>query len=399
MLDETSQRTMPDDEAGRPLPPLVRIPSDVRALDDYERRAKDHLGQRIWDHIQEGSGAGLSRRDNAHQFEQLHLVPRMLRSLSGANTETTVFGQRHKSPILLAPVAYHRLAHAEGEIATVSAATALDTTMVVSTLSSIALEDIADAAAAAAQAMGRDDAPSHWFQLYFQPERENTLSLVRGAEAAGYRVIVVTVDASIKRSDFTLPSGIEAANLRGMPRPRHASDAGNGHIIFGTPLAASAPTWEDIDWLRAQTNLPIILKGILSPADAVKAMNHGADGLVVSNHGGRVLDGAIPPMFVLGAIAEAVDGKMPILIDSGIRTGTDIFKAIALGASAVMIGRPQLHALAVAGMPGVAHMLHILRAEFELAMAQAGATTIAEIDGSFVSWAGPIPNIRFRHPA
>ncbi|AYO78726.1 MULTISPECIES: alpha-hydroxy acid oxidase [Sphingobium] len=258
-------------------------------------------------------------------------------------------------------------------------------TQKVSTLSSIPLEDIAWAAHAARQAMERDQTPRLWFQLYFQADRGHSLELVRRAEAAGYCVLMVTIDAAMKRSEFALPEGVEAANLRGMPRSVQNSAAAGGQIIFGTALADAAPTWDDIAWLRKQTSLPIILKGILSPADARMALDHGVDAIVVSNHGGRVTDGLITPMKALPSIARTIDGKCPILLDSGVRTGTDVLKAISLGASAVMIGRPQLHALAVAGMAGVAHMLHMIRAEFELAMAQVGVKSLDELGPAYVT--------------
>lgn len=366
------------------MPPLAAIPADLRSLADYERRAVDHFEGDAWHHVQSGSDAGLTLSDNRSQFDDLRFVPRMLRDLSGGSTALDLFGRRHAAPILLAPLAYHRLAHPSGEIASIQAATALDTTMVVSTLSSIPLEAIADAARAAAGELSRA-LPPLWFQLYFQPDRAHSLELVRRAEAAGYEVLVVTVDAAIKRSEFTLPDGVTAANLSAFPRTTQRSEAARDRIVFGTPLADAAPTWADIDWLRSETRLPIVIKGLLSVEDARLALQHGANGIVVSNHGGRVTDGLVTPMAALPRMVEAVEGKVPLLLDGGVRHGTDVLKALALGASAVMVGRPQLHALAVAGMPGVAHMLHILRAEFELAMAQTGCASLAAIDGDLLA--------------
>lgn len=358
------------------LPPLSVIPADIRSLPDYERRAEAHLPPATWRHIQSGEGPESSLAANRAQFGRHHLVPRMLADMRGATTELELFGLRHAAPILLAPVAYHRLAHAQGELATISAATALDTTMVVSTLSSMSLEDIADAARAAAAELRMPAPPPLWFQLYFQPDRSYTAELVRRAEAAGYQVLVFTVDASVKRSDFALPPGVEAVNLRGMPRLSQNAEVASGRIVFGTPLLDAAPTWESLAWLRSLTRLPIVIKGLLSPEDARLARDHGADGIIVSNHGGRVLDGLACPLDMLPAMVEAVEDRLPLLLDSGVRHGTDILKALALGARATLIGRPQLHALAVAGMQGVAHMLHILRAELELAMAHAGCSSL-----------------------
>ncbi|EQB01090.1 alpha-hydroxy acid oxidase [Sphingobium baderi] len=362
-----------------PQPPLTAIPGDLQSLSDYERRAERHMPPETWHHIQAGAGAGTSLAANRMQFDRYRLVPRMLTDMQGATTGMELFGLRHAAPILLAPVAYHRLAHPQGELATASAATALDTTMVVSTLSSIPLEDIAQAARAAAVELGRTAPPPLWFQLYVQPDRAYTAELIHRAEAAGYQVLVFTVDASVKRSDFTLPPDVDAANLRGMPRLSQNASAAGGQIVFGTPLLDAAPTWESLAWLRTATKLPIVVKGLLSPHDAKRAVEHGADGIIVSNHGGRVLDGLIPPLDALPAMVEAVEDRIPLLLDSGVRHGTDVLKALALGARAVLIGRPQVHALAVAGMQGVAHMLHILRAELELAMVQTGCARPAAI--------------------
>lgn len=362
-----------------PLPPLTAIPPELRSLPDYERRAQAHLPPETWRHIQSGSGAETSLATNRAQFDRYRLIPHMLADMRRATTEVELFGLRHAAPILLAPVAYHRLALPQGELATISAATALDTTMVVSTLSSIPLEDIANAARAAATELGRTAPPPLWFQLYFQRDRAYTAELVRRAEAAGYQILMLTVDASVKRSDFALPSDVDAANLRGMPRLSQNASAAGGNILFGTPLLDAAPTWESLAWLRTITKLPIVVKGLLSPHDARLALGHGADGIIVSNHGGRVLDGLVSPLDALPAMVEAVEDRIPLLLDSGVRYGTDILKALALGARAVLVGRPQLHALAVAGMQGVAHMLHILRAEFELAMAQTGCASPAQV--------------------
>ncbi len=368
-----------------PRPPLAAIPADITTLADYERYARNHLAHDTWRHIESGADAEKSLVANRAQFDGWSLVPRMLADLRGGTTALNLFGQRHAAPLLLAPVAYHRLAHPDGELATMRAATALDMTMVASTLSSVPLEDIAGAARDAATQLRRTAPPPLWFQLYLQPTRPASLALVRRAEAAGYGAIVVTVDAAVKRADFTLPPGVIAANLRGGgPVPQRADAAGGG-IVFRTPLVENAPTWADIAWLRSETQLPIIIKGLLAPSDARRAIEAGMDGIIISNHGGRVLDGTITPMAALSAIADAVGGAVPLLLDGGVRHGTDALKALALGARAVLVGRPQLHALAVAGMPGVAHMLHILRAELELAMAQSGCATLADISPALLS--------------
>lgn len=354
----------------------TQIPADIRCAADYERHAIHHIAAQAWQHIQSGADQNLTLAHNRAALDALRLVPQPVADLRHAHTRIELLGQTLASPLLLAPVAYQRLVHPEGELATVRAAMALQTGMVVSTLSSFTLEEIAQAGQAAATEMGHST--PRWFQLYMQPAREHSLQLIRRAEAAGYTAIVWTVDASIKRSGFALPHGVEAANLRGMPSTQHTPPL-LGPILFGTPLIQQIPTWDDLRWLRAQTQLPIIVKGILSPAQAQQAVDLGADALVVSNHGGRVLDGVVSPIEVLPAIAQAVQGQVPLLLDSGVRHGTDVVKALALGASAALIGRPQLYALATAGLVGVAHLLHLLRAELELTMAQLGCATVADI--------------------
>ncbi|WP_313603265.1 alpha-hydroxy acid oxidase [Comamonas jiangduensis] len=353
-----------------------QIPADIACAADYERHAIHHIEAHAWRHIQGGADQNLTLTHNRQAWDGLRLLPQPIADLRHAHTRTTLLGHDLASPILLAPVAYQCLAHPEGELATVRAATALQTGMLVSTLSSYTLEDIAQAGQAAAAEMGQG-AP-RWFQLYLQPDRAHSLQLIRRAEAAGYTAIVWTVDASIKRSGFALPYGVEAANLRDMPSATHTS-ALQGPMLFGTPLMQQAPSWDDLRWLRAHTQLPLIVKGILSPAQARQAVAYGADALVISNHGGRVLDGVISPVEVLPAIAAAVGAGTLLLVDSGVRYGTDVVKALALGAHAVLIGRPQMHALATAGLLGVAHLLHLLRAELELAMAHLGCARVADI--------------------
>ena len=358
-----------------PLPPLTAIPPDVQTLADYERLAERHMPAASWAHIQSGSAATLAR--NRAAFAEHALLPRMLADLRGGHTRLTLFGREHQAPILFAPIAYHRLAHPEGELACVRASVAMGVGMVVSTLSSVPLEAIAEAARDAARTLGIASAPL-WFQLYLQEDRAISAELVARAEAAGYEAIVLTIDASVKTSGFALPPGVTAANLPGGADRRQTSAPG-GNILFGTPLADTAPTWNDVAWLRARTTLPVILKGLLAAEDARIALTHGIDAIIVSNHGGRTLDGAPSAVEVLPAMVEAIGSAVPLLVDGGVRTGTDIVKALALGATAVLAGRPQLHGLAVAGMVGAAHVAHILRAELELAMAQLGCPTLDRI--------------------
>ncbi|MET0138235.1 MAG: alpha-hydroxy acid oxidase [Sphingobium sp.] len=358
------------------------IPADIRCLADYERHAEAHMPPESWRHVQEGSDLGLTLGVDRAAYDRLQLLPRRLTDLRGGSTEISLFGERHASPIILAPLAYQRLAHAEGELAVARAAAAMSVGMILSTLSSVKMEEVAQAAGGAARELALPRAPL-WFQLYFQRDREATLSLVRRAEAAGYGAIVVTVDAAVKRGGFPLPPGVDAANLRGLPSPQQNSGA-QGAILFGTHLTEDAPRWEDLAWLRAQTRLPLLVKGLVAPDDARMAAEEGVDGIIVSSHGGRVLDGMPAAIDLLPLVRDAVGPAMPLMIDGGVRLGTDVVKALALGAQAVLVGRPQIHALAVGGFAGVAHMLHMLRAELELAMAQIGCPMVATIGESHI---------------
>ncbi|GAO70463.1 2-hydroxy-acid oxidase [Comamonas sp. E6] len=368
----------PLNAAGQPVkPPLTQISAQIGSLADYARLAREHMEAQAWAHLESGADQGLTLAHNRQAFDRIRLCPEPLADLSAAHTRQSLLGQSLDWPLLLAPVAYQQLAHPEGELATARAAMAMRTGMVVSTLSSCTLEEIAQAAQAAAQELGRSG--PLWFQLYQQPTREHTLQLIRRAEDAGYQALVWTVDAHIKRSSYPLPPGVEAVNLRGMPQQRQTGDLMSEHILFGSELARGAPTWDDLVWLRQQTRLPLIIKGLLSARAAAQAVELGADAIVVSNHGGRVLDTAVSPLEVLPAIRAATPVHIPLLMDGGVRQGTDVLKAIALGASAVLLGRPQMHALAVAGMLGVAHMLYLLRAELELAMAQTGCASLDQI--------------------
>ncbi|CUB01939.1 FMN-dependent dehydrogenase, includes L-lactate dehydrogenase and type II isopentenyl diphosphate isomerase [Comamonas thiooxydans] len=368
----------PLNAAGQPVkPPLTQISAQIGSLADYARLAREHMEAQAWAHLESGADQGLTLAHNRQAFDRIRLCPEPLADLSAAHTRQSLLGQSLDWPLLLAPVAYQQLAHPEGELATARAAMAMRTGMVVSTLSSCTLEEIAQAAQAAAQELGRSG--PLWFQLYQQPTREHTLQLIRRAEDAGYQALVWTVDAHIKRSSYPLPPGVEAVNLRGMPQQRQTGDLMSEHILFGSELARGAPTWDDLVWLRQQTRLPLIIKGLLSARAAAQAVELGADAIVVSNHGGRVLDTAVSPLEVLPAIRAATPAHIPLLMDGGVRQGTDVLKAIALGASAVLLGRPQMHALAVAGMLGVAHMLYLLRAELELAMAQTGCASLDQI--------------------
>lgn len=350
------------------------VPADVVALADYLRHAEARLPDPIWAYLAGGGADGLTRAENRAAWERIKLRGRVLTDFSGASTRLRLLGLDLDHPILVAPMAFHALAHPEAEAATALGAGAAGAVMVVSTQASRAVEEIAQAAPAPL-----------FFQLYFQTRREDTRALVRRAEAAGCRALVVTVDAPVnglrnteQRAGFRLPDGVEAVMLRGMPLPQHRAGPGQSPVFLG--LLDHAPRWADILWLRDQTKLPILLKGITSPEDAALALDHGADGIIVSNHGGRTLDTLPATSEILPEIAAEVAGRAPVLVDGGILRGTDILKARALGADAVLVGFPILAALAVAGAVGVAHALTLLRAELEVAMALTGQTSWQGID-------------------
>lgn len=350
---------------------LSRIPPDIATPGDYAPYARERMDEAAWAWLTEGAGGGLTARRNAEAYDDLLLATRLLRDLKTAHTRLELFGRTLDHPILLAPIANHKLFHPEGELATVAAAAAMGAPMAVSMQANHMLEEIA-----------AQEGAHLWFQLYIQPDRDFTAALVRRAEAAGYRALVLTADAPIGalRAGIALPAGVEPVNLRGMRQlPPHRGTPG-GPPLFGSDLVAAAPTWADMAWLRGLTSLPILLKGVMTPEDAARVIGEGLDGIVVSNHGGRILDGQPATIEALPAIAEAVAKRVPLLIDGGIRRGGDIFRALALGADAILLGRPYALALAAAGAPGVAHVLHLLRAELEATMVATGCATLDEIE-------------------
>jgi len=352
-------------------------------LADHERLARERLPAPAWAYLDGDAADGLTRRDNEDAWQRLRLWPRVLRPLAGGHTRCSLLGRTWPSPLLIAPTALHRLAHPDGEAASALAAGVLGAGYVLSTLSSLPLEDVARVF------LPEPQRGPLWFQLYWQPDRGLVAELLQRAEAAGFEAIVLTVDAPCqgvrdaeRRSGFTLPAGVVAAHLHGRAALPIEVPPGGSQLFDG--LLRHAPAWADIAWLRGHTRLPLLLKGVLHPADARQAAALGVDGLIVSNHGGRVLDTTPATADALPLIADALAaaaGPAPVLlVDGGIRRGTDVLKALALGAQAVLVGRPVLHGLAVGGAQGVAHVLRLLRDEFEAAMALTGCATLADID-------------------
>jgi 4-hydroxymandelate oxidase len=361
-----------------PIPALQALPPGVVNLQDHEDAARQRLDANAWAYFAGGAGDEITLRANRSAWDGLTLTPRVLRPLVGGHTRCTLLGRTLAHPIMLAPVAFQRLAHPDGELASAYAAAMLGAGQVLSTQSSIALETIAQAV------LPEPTRGPLWFQLYPQHDRGFTLELVRRAEAAGYEALVLTADAPVsgardreRRAGFRLPPGVEAANLAGLAAPPPRELAPGQSALFDA-LLHQAPTWDDLAWLQAHTRLPILLKGILHPDDARLACELGAAGLICSNHGGRTLDTAPATARVLARICAATEGRVPVLVDGGIRRGTDVLKALALGASAVLVGRPIVWGLANAGAAGVAHVLRLLRDELEIAMALTGCHTLAD---------------------
>jgi 4-hydroxymandelate oxidase len=332
-------------------------------ISDYEALARACMEPANWDFYAGGSDDEVTLRANRTAFERIRLRPRVLVDVNVCDLHTTVLGTPVSMPILIAPTAYHGLAHPEAECATAQAAGEAGTLMIASTVSNRSMEEIAAVTSSPL-----------WFQLYTFGGRQGSEMLVRRAEAAGFRAIVLTVDLPRLarrerdiRNNFNLPSRLREANLT------------DENVAEETPFSL---TWESLDWLRGLTTLPILLKGIITAEKL--AVEHGIEGIIVSNHGGRQLDTTLASIEALPEVVEAVSGRCEVYMDGGVRRGTDVLKALALGARAVLVGRPILWGLVANGAVGIRHVLELLRAELELAMVLSGRPTIASIDRSLV---------------
>lgn len=348
---------------------------------EFEAIAREKLTPMAYDYYASGAHDEITLRENHAAYDRIKLKYRVLRDISRRDISTTVLGQTLRMPIIVAPTAFHKLANPEGEVATVRAAGNAGTLMILSTLSTTSIEDVLAAASGPV-----------WFQLYVYKDREATKALVSRAEQAGCSALVLTVDAQIwgrrerdVRNRFQLPHGLSVKNL--MPSgqesfPQEAKDSGLAAYVAS--LFDQTLSWKDVEWLCGLTKLPVLLKGIVHPDDARQAVESGAAGVIVSNHGGRQLDTAPATIEVLPEIIEAVAGKIDVIIDGGIRRGTDVIKALAFGAKAVAVGRPVLWGLAYDGQVGVEKVLDILRFEVDLAMGLCGCATVAEINRDII---------------
>lgn len=351
-------------------------------LFEYQTLASQQLSPMARDYYASGSWDEITLRDNRAAFERYKLRPRMLVDVSQRDLSTTILGQSLPLPILIAPMAFQCLAHPEGEIATAKAAAKLGSVMVLSTLATTSMEDVASV---------RSQTPQ-WFQLYVHRDRGLTRALVERAHAAGFQALCLTVDAPVlgKRekdthNQFVLPSDMELANFSRLAHLEIPYQPGeSGLFAYFLEQLNPALTWSDLEWLQSLSPLPLVVKGILRGDDAIRAVEHGAKAVMVSNHGGRQLDGAIASIDALSEVVAAVGDQVDVLVDGGIRRGTDVLKALALGAKAVLLGRPVLWGLTLAGEAGVKHVLELLRDELDLAMALSGCAKLQDIDSSLV---------------
>lgn len=353
--------------------------ADAVSLSDFEAVAEKRMTYNAGEYISSAAADQITLRWNREAFDKLRLNPRVLRDVSRVNTAVKVLGINLPFPVMLAPTALHKLAHPEGEIATVRGAGAAGALMGLSTMSSTRLEEVAKAATGPL-----------WFQLYVQKDRGFTAELVARAVASDYQALVVTVDTPVEgarnrqeRAKFHLPPGIELENLKGLKVEKN-SRLDTEHKVFENILPNKL-TWKDIEWLQSVSKVPVLLKGILNAEDADIAARSGVAGIIVSNHGARNLDTVPATIDALPRVTDKVAGRIPVLMDGGVRRGTDVLKALALGANAVLVGRPIFYGLATGGADGVTKMLNILRKELEMAMALSGVDSIGKIDKS-VLW-------------
>ena len=352
-------------------------------VEEFEALARAKMPRDVWDFFCGGNGAETSLHANRAAFDALRLRPRVLVDVSMCDPGSALLGTTLKVPFGVAPMAYHRLAHHEGELATARGAGSVGAFTVVSVFASQRFEDIARHASAPL-----------WLQTYWFRDRSVMTDVIGRAQAAGYRALVLSVDMPRMgrrlrdmRNGFTVDPEVRAVNVdAAFMAASHRREAGASALASHTAQALDPSiTWDDLAWLRQSTSMPLVLKGILTADDAELALLHGAQAIVVSNHGGRQLDGAISALEALPEIVDAVQGRVPVLMDGGIRRGTDVLKALALGAQAVLVGRPVLWGLAAAGEHGVAQVLSLLRDELENAMALAGAPTLAAMGRSLLN--------------
>src|SRR5215831_2465069 len=363
----------------------LSVPIPVSQL---EKKAAETLTQPAYDYIAGSASGERTARANLEAFDHWRILPRMLRDVSQRDVSVELFSQKLPAPVFLGPIGAQGIIHGEGELASSRAAASLGIPFVLSTVSSRPIEEVA-------QVMGP---AQRWFQLYWGKDHELTASFLQRAERSGYSALVVTLDTSMlgwRERDlqhpylpFLLGDGLAnyftdpvfCSRLENPPQ----SDPVAAIRLWASLYSNTALTWKDLAWLRGQTRLPIVLKGILHPEDARRAIDHGADGIIVSNHGGRQVDGAIAALDALPPVAAAIKQQIPILFDSGIRHGADAIKALALGAKAILLGRLYLWGLAVAGEQGVRDVVQNFLADLDITMGLSGFRSVRELDASIL---------------
>lgn len=368
---------------------MVTAKSPINVF-EFEEMARSHLSKTDYDYVAGGATDELTLQRTRRAYDAIALRPRILRDVSRLDLSTTVLGQELRFPVVLAPAGGHKRVHPDGELAAARAAAASGTILALSAHSSHSVEEVASIGAG-----------TLWFQMYLFRDRELTRSWAHRAEEAGCRALCITVDShspskrerDIRNNYYSGQSdlGPNYVNLSTDQAP--SSSENMGKVVpqrSGRLLVDPGATWKDIDWLRSQTALPIVVKGLMTREDASLAVKHGVEGIIVSNHGARNLDTTLSTIEVLPEIVEAVEGRTEVLLDGGIRRGSDVVKALALGAKAVLIGRPIFWGLAVGGEAGLCLLLAILREEIEITMAQCGRPTIASIDSTLVTQAPPL---------
>ncbi|HXT17643.1 MAG TPA: alpha-hydroxy acid oxidase [Gemmatimonadaceae bacterium] len=356
---------------------------DILNLDSLEARARERLDPMLFDYIAGGAADEWTLRENREAWSRYQLLPRMLRGVSARSLGTTVLGTAVSMPVLVPPMGFHGLCHDDAEEATAAAAAAEQTIFCASTVSNCSLEAIAKAS----------DGP-RWFQLYVYRDKAITRSLVERAAAAGYSALCLTVDTPMagprerdRRNNLRMPGHLELGNFSAEHTAMHHHGGGEGSSLAAYIASQWDPglTWDDVAWLRSIAPMPVVVKGILAPADAALAIEHGAAAVIVSNHGGRQLDSVPAPISVLERVVEAVGGRGDVLLDGGVRRGTDVLKALAFGARAVLVGRPVLWGLTLGGYDGVRAVLQHIRAETDLAMALAGCAKITDVTRELIA--------------
>ncbi len=352
-------------------------------LFEYERLAKSLMPKTEWDFVEGGATDEITINRTREVFDSIMLRPRMLVDVDQRDLSTNVLGQTIDFPVMLSPAGHHIRAHPDAEIATVKAANAMNVGMILSSGSSVVMEDVARAATRRI-----------WFQQYFYRDREITELMAHRAEDLGFSALCITLDASIRskrernlRNNYAIPP---SPNYEGMTNDGNFNPSSDDAPLNFSGMVSPKVTWDEFDWLASKTDLPLIAKGVMTGEDAKLAVAHGVSAIIVSNHGGRNLDPTFATIEVLPEVAEAVGSQVEIYLDGGVRRGTDIVKAIALGANAVLIGRPIFWGLAVGGADGLRHLLELLRDECDSSMGLCGKPDISSIDQTLLGRTSPL---------